>query len=196
MRHRRQFGDTEQFIDTFKHRIAQLNAQRDRFPETAGSARFGRRTQELCTAGLPEAIAKQCAAANDIAVALPIIDAADGANAELLAVAQAYVELGQSLRLGWLREQLGDMTANSHWQAMERDSLLDDVATHQSRLAAAAVSHADGDIDQWMRSNQIFTQSWQRTIENIEHAGAPDFSLYSMTGRKLDDLCRGLVQGS
>jgi glutamate dehydrogenase len=193
MRHQRQFFDSRQFIDTFKQRIHLLDEPRADLTRSMGATRFAERMAQLREAGIPEQLARNSAGINDIAVTLPIISAAADAGTDLLAVAQAYGELGQALNFAWLTEQLTEMPTSSHWQAMEQATLSDDITTHQSLLAAAVVKHANGNLGDWMQTHPTFTQSWQRTIEDVQHSITPDFSLYSMACRKLDDLCRGLV---
>jgi glutamate dehydrogenase len=149
----------------------------------------------LLAAGVPEALAKKSASTADIAVALPVIDAAQATETDAPQVASAFTALGAELGLDWLTDQLGNLPSVSHWQAMERDSLLDDITTHQSTLAAHTLNGTGGDVRGWLSIHSEFAHSWQATIEDAQHAAVPDFSMFSMTCRKLNDLCRGLITG-
>jgi glutamate dehydrogenase len=121
-----------------------------------------------------------------------VIDAAEFADSDPARVAAAFAELGTELGIDWLSEQLNNLASVSHWQAMERDSLLDDLATHQSTLAANTLITTGGDVAGWLAQNGQFTHRWRATIDDARHAGAPDFSMFSMACRKLNDLCRAL----
>ena len=119
-----------------------------------------------------------------------MIDAAGPAERDPTQVAAAFTELGGELRIDWLSEQLNNLASVSHWQAMERDSLLDDLATHQSTLAAHTLITTGGDVTGWLAQNSQFSHRWRATIEDAQHADASDFSMFLMACRKLNDLCR------
>ena len=74
-------------------------------------------------------------------------------------------------------------------------ALLDDITTHQSSLAAHTLNGTHGDVSSWLSQNSQFAHSWRATIEDAQHAAVPDFSMFAMTCRKLNDLCRGLIAG-
>ena len=97
------------------------------------------------------------------------------------------------------------MTASSLWQAMERDLLLDDLMMDQAALAARidadlvanGETEVDGAaIDRWIAGQQAFTRTWRATIDNAQRATVQDFSLLSMTCRRLDELTKSLAPAS
>jgi NAD-specific glutamate dehydrogenase len=143
---------------------------------------------------LPEQVALRHANAAVLAVALPVIDAADSGSDDLMEILDAYAQLGSALRLDWLTEQLVQMPTATHWQAMERDALLDDVTSHQGSLATRVLQDAQGadKVAVWLAGYSEFTETWRGAIESAQQAAVQDFSLFSMTCRKLNDLCRML----
>ena len=141
---------------------------------------------------MPEALALKSAEAGKLAVVLPIINVADETREEPFRVAQVFAEVAKALFLDWLTEQLGSMPSTSHWQAMERDSLSDEVVTHNAALAARVLVEADGDIDAWVSQQSSFVHDWRHIVEEAQHSTVQDFAMFSMTCRKLNDLCRML----
>jgi NAD-specific glutamate dehydrogenase len=73
---------------------------------------------------------------------------------------------------------------------MERDSLIDDMIMEQGRLTAAVHQAAGGDVPGWLAAREDFRSAWQRALADARQANVADFSLYSVTCRKLLDLGR------
>ncbi|MCZ6460490.1 MAG: NAD-glutamate dehydrogenase, partial [Gammaproteobacteria bacterium] len=151
-----------------------------------------RRVAALVNAGISESLAKRSIAAAELALALPIIDAADKSDTPPARVAKVFSAVAGTLGLDWLTDQLGQLPAGSHWQSMERDSLLDDITTYQGVLAAHCLAESDGDVKAWLSSHGRFAGDWTRVLEDAQHASVQDFSMFSMTCRKLGDLCRSI----
>jgi glutamate dehydrogenase len=192
LRHHPNIPNVSELIDRFQPGVQLLDRQRASLAGEQATQRWSNRVEELRTAGVSDALARISASTADIAVALPVIDAAEFADSDPARVAAAFAELGTELGIDWLSEQLNNLASVSHWQAMERDSLLDDLATHQSTLAANTLITTGGDVAGWLAQNGQFTHRWRATIDDARHAGAPDFSMFSMACRKLNDLCRAL----
>ena len=93
--------------------------------------------------------------------------------------------------MDWLTAQLSQLPTTSHWQAMERDSLLDDVTSHQGMLAARTLD-GDAGVDVWLSKHTSFQDNWNKTIEDAQQTAVQDFSMFAMTCRKLANLCRTL----
>jgi glutamate dehydrogenase len=132
------------------------------------------------------------AGAGDLVIGLPILDVADQTGEDPLRVAEVFIGMSQALFLDWLSDQLGSLPASSHWQAMERDSLSDEIVTHQAALVARALQEAGGDVDAWIGQRQVFVRDWRRIVEEAQHTSSQEFSMFSMTCRKLSNLCRTL----
>ncbi len=172
-----------------------LDEQRASLAGKQATERWNNRVQQLLSSGVPDVAVRKSTSIADIAVALPVIDAADATNTDPPRVAAAFSALGAELGLDWPTDQLSSLPSVSRWQSMERDSLLDDITTHQSSLAAHRLNGTGGDARGWLSMHGDFAHSWRATIEDAQHAAVPDFSLFSMTCRKLNDLCRSLIGG-
>jgi glutamate dehydrogenase len=194
LRHRRAQLDVGQLAAQFGGRIEQLRKEAPKLMGQMTAVRREAGINQLQARGLPEHLGLRHANAAVLAVALPIINAADNGNADLMQTLDAYARLGSALRLDWLTEQVVQMPSATHWQAMERDALLDDVTSHQGSLATRVLQHGgrDDPVATWLAANSEFTDAWRAAIESAQQAAVQDFSLFSMTCRKLNDLCRML----
>jgi glutamate dehydrogenase len=190
LRHRRTMKDVQQFVDSCAGRVGALIDQREMLMSRSNHDDWLEALEELLAAGVGEPLAKRTARASRTADALSIIDAADTTGLDAKAVGEVFVALSDRLQTDWLSDQLASLTAASHWQAMERDALLDDVMTQQGRLAVSVLSDAGGDIDAWLSDRAKFVAEWRRVIGDAQHATQQDFSMFAMTCRKLNDLAR------
>ncbi|MCZ6711184.1 MAG: NAD-glutamate dehydrogenase [Gammaproteobacteria bacterium] len=190
LRHHPKIANVAELIEHFRPSVLRLDEQRADLAGEQATQRWNDRAEQLRAAGVPDALARISASTADIAVALPVIDAAGLTDSDPTEVAAAFSTLGAELGIDWLSEQLNNFASVSHWQAMERDSLLDDLATHQSTLAADTLTTTGGDVTGWLAQNSQFSHRWRATIEDAQHAGGSDFSMFSMACRKLNDLCR------
>ncbi|TNF86048.1 MAG: NAD-glutamate dehydrogenase [Gammaproteobacteria bacterium] len=190
LRHRRNMDSVQDFVDSCRGRVGDLIERREMLMSSSNRDDWGGAVGELMDAGVSEALAKRTARASRLADALSIIDAADTTGLDAIAVGEVFVALSDRLQTDWLSDQLAALTASSHWQAMERDALLDDVMTQQGLLAVSVLTDADGDLDAWLQSRERFVNEWRRVIGDAQHATQQDFSMFAMTCRKLADLSR------
>jgi glutamate dehydrogenase len=190
LRHERANLDVSSLTARYQAAIETLRGQRESLFSAAVQERRLERLAHLRDHGLPEATAEELAGSADLASALTVIAAAERCGAKPGNLVRIFGEVGQRLSLEWLITRLAQFPAASHWQTMERDSLVDDLVMEQGRLAALVHQESGGDVDAWLEANPTLSRGWHQTIEDAQHASAPDFSLYAVTCRKLIDLGR------
>ncbi len=190
LRHRRSVENVQDFVDSCQGRVEKLIEQRELLMSHSNRLDWQVAVDEFVTAGVDEGLAKRTARASRLADALSIIDAADATGLDAIAAGKVFVELSDRLQTDWLSDQLAVISASSHWQAMERDALLDDVMTQLSLLAVSVLTDAEGDLDAWFENRARFIAEWRRVIGDAQHATQQDFSMFAMTCRKLADLAR------
>ncbi|NOX51157.1 MAG: NAD-glutamate dehydrogenase [Gammaproteobacteria bacterium] len=196
LRHRRSVDSINETVREFSTVVESLQSLRLEMMGKVAAERWQQRVGELVSLGVSKDIAERNVNAAVMAVALPIAAAAQRYGKDPQDIAHQYSILGDLLRLDWLTAQLLQLPTASHWQAMERDSLLDDVTTHQAMLAARSLDDQSPDggrgVEQWLQRHEHFAASWRRLIEDAQQGNSQDFSMFSMTCRKLSDLCRAL----
>ncbi|MFW6094760.1 MAG: NAD-glutamate dehydrogenase domain-containing protein, partial [Pseudomonadota bacterium] len=190
LRHERADLDVALLTDRYRDAVDSLRAEREALFSNAAQQRRQQQLRQLHERGLPEATAAEIAGAAELATALTVIAAAHACGARPAELVRVYGELGARLGLEWLIERVAQLTPGSHWQAMERDSLVDDLVTEQGRLAARVHQQCGGDVAAWLQSNAAVLAGWNRTMEDARHAATADFSLYAVTCRKLIELGR------
>jgi glutamate dehydrogenase len=202
LRHRRHALDVSGLTQHFAANVAQLAACRQALMGVSGRARRNEQIERWTKAGVAPAVAESCGNATALVTTLPVIDAAERRGAQPQAVAEIFATLNATLAIDWLADQLSVVVPSSLWQAMERELLLDDLMTDHALLAARINADllANGEsgrdataIDRWLARQQSFARAWRAAIDGAQRAAGTDFSLLSMTCRKLDDLTRTLA---
>ncbi|HEY6599809.1 MAG TPA: NAD-glutamate dehydrogenase domain-containing protein, partial [Pseudomonadales bacterium] len=201
LRHRRHALDIAELARQFATNIVQLDESRLALMGVSGRARRSEQIERWVKAGVPSALADVCGNAAALTTTLPVIDAAERHGAQVSAVAEIFGVLNATLGIDWLVDQLSRTAVSSLWQAMERDLLLDDLMMDHATLAARINADlvASGEtvvdsaaIDRWIAGQPAFARTWCATIDNAQHATVQDFSLLSMTCRRLDELTKSL----
>jgi glutamate dehydrogenase len=188
LRHERGNLQVSALVTRYRDAIDMLRGERGSLSSASVRGRRQQRLERLLSRGVPQDTAEQLAGSADLSTALTVITAAHDCGADPRELVHTYAALGQRLNLEWLVDRLAAFPPASHWQIMERDSLIDDLVMEQGRLAALVQTGSGGDVDAWLASRQTLATAWQRTMDEAQHAGAPDFSLYAVTCRKLIEL--------
>jgi glutamate dehydrogenase len=190
LRHERRNLDVAALTERYRSAIEALRSEREALFSPSVKARRQERLKRLLNLGVPEADAEELAGSADLATALTVISAALSCRADPRALVQVYGQLGERLDVEWLINRVALFPTTSHWQTMERDSLIDDLIMEQGRLASLVYQSCAGDVDEWLTVNEELIDGWDRTMDDARHASVADFSLYAVTCRKLIDLGR------
>ncbi|MEZ5596358.1 MAG: NAD-glutamate dehydrogenase [Pseudomonadales bacterium] len=138
-------------------------------------------------AGADASLAQRCTQAVIEVAGLAVASAASAAGLTVPAVGSRYGELGELLYLDDLSSRLVAQQPDSHWQAMERDILVEDVMQVQARLAAEAAK--DGrQTSEWLEAQGGRTGAWRTVISDLTGSHGNEFAMLSMACRKLQDL--------
>ncbi len=190
LRHERGNLNAAELASRYEKPIETLRGLREHLFSSTVLEQRNNRLARLRERGLPDATAEELAGSADLAIALTVIAAARATDADPAELVKLHGEVGSKLSLHWLTSRLTGLRTASHWQSMERDSLVDDMVMEQSRLAAMVYRNHNGNVDDWLAAAPDLCQAWQNTIEQAQHVSTPDFSLYAVTCRKLVDLSR------
>jgi len=189
LRHRRELSDLQILIDHYKPIVGELMINRDKAMSKMHADDWTARVTTLEQAGVPLVLAKRTAAASQLTDIFLIIDASDKTGTPPLDVAMDFVELSQALSIDSLVEEIYELPTVSHWQTMERNALVDNIKMIQGTLAGLAITTEAGNVAAWLENHPDFTSDWHDVINEAFTSTDQDLSMYSMTCRKLQDLC-------
>jgi len=150
--------------------------------------------------GVDEELACEVARATQSYTALGIIQAARETQAPVLDVARLYFLLGEHLELDWFSSQILASKIENEWQALARDTYLEDLEWQQRTLAVGALQHLpeDGNVltclRRWEEQEAALLQRWQQMLAQLHSSEAPDFAMFAVANRELLDLAQSSVR--
>lgn len=202
MRNRRRQLSPTVLIEQFQAGVEQLTAE---FPEllrgsTADHYESLRAHYE--DQGVHAEMAEAVASTHYSYRVLGIVEAATEAGAPLLEVAKLYFAIGEELQLDWFAAQILSAKIDTEWQAMARDSYLEDLEWQQRTLAIGALRHLDEDanllhcMQRWQTQEARLLERWQQMLIELKAAAAPDFAMLAVANRELLDLAQSTARGN
>ncbi|WP_353292891.1 NAD-glutamate dehydrogenase [Thalassolituus maritimus] len=163
-----------------------------------GSAleRWQKEHQRRTELGVPDALAAFTAGASELYSSLGIIEAAAHSDCPVERVTQAYFGVGEHLSLNWFLQQVNDLPASNHWEAMARESFRDDLDWQQRSLTVGILKgHSDETdlevaIDHWEDEQRVLVDRWERMLEDLKSIEQTTFPMIAVALRELLDLAQ------
>jgi glutamate dehydrogenase len=150
--------------------------------------------KKYATASVPESLAARVVGYDALFGALDITEIAATTGRPVATVTAVYFELSQRLGLGWLRERIGLLPADTHWQALARTSMRDDLAALARSLATRALTDGKGKDDvealigAWEARSAPSQKRAERMLAELRALPALDASMLAVALRELRNL--------
>jgi glutamate dehydrogenase len=138
LRSRRLAEPLEQTFGRFVPAVQALRARLE--PEAAASPQ----ATAWIAAGVPPPLALRVASADHLIAALDVAEVAEAAQRNFDEVSEVHVGIGTRLGLSRLRQQIDELPSDSHWQALAKAALGDDLAGLQRALAQDVLQQGPG----------------------------------------------------
>jgi glutamate dehydrogenase len=160
------------------------------------AAQFEKLHEHFVAEGVPDDLSQTVAAADHAYTALGIIQATGDAAVPLMDVAKVYFYIGERLELDWFSDLILTSKIENEWQALARDTYLEDLEWQQRTLAIGALSHMPEDtnllkcINQWEKKQVRLVSRWRQMLVELHAAVTPDFAMFAVANRELLDLAQ------
>jgi glutamate dehydrogenase len=142
LRSRRLTEDMAATIAHFAPQVAALATRLPRLLDAGERARIDAAVAAYIDKGVPEALATRVVAFDTLYAALDIIEVADAAKRSIETVAEVYFEISTRLGLPWLREKIGTLPGDAHWQSLAKGAMQDDLSSLQRAITADVLSQS------------------------------------------------------
>ena len=191
LRSRRLTDDMAATIETFR---AGVNAVREALAASRNGLDDSTIADRFIAAGVPEALARRVAAYEPLVGALDITEIAAATARPIPTVASVYFDLSDRLGLPWLRERIGALPADSHWRALARTAMRDDLSALARSLASRALTEAGDTADTatlllaWKAKHATALARAERLIGELKTTPALDLPMLSVALRELRNL--------
>ncbi len=152
--------------------------------------------------GVGEDLAARIASTHQIYTALGIIQVSGETEAPMQDVARLYFFMGERLELDWFSAQILSSKIENEWQAMARDTYLEDLEWQQRTLAVGALRYMPEDgnlltcVQRWEGEEQVLLGRWQDMLAQLHANESPDFAMFAVANRELLDLAQSSLRGA
>ena len=144
--------------------------------------------------GVPAAIASAVARTDAVYAALDIVEASSLMNRPADIAASVYFSLVGKLSLRWVNTQVTALPTDTHWQAMARAAMRDDVANLKRQLAESVLKltptakTGDAAIDAWEKHHAKALARMREIMADLQAARENDLAMLSVLLRELRAL--------
>ncbi|GAB2190825.1 NAD-glutamate dehydrogenase GdhB [Sessilibacter sp. MAH1] len=150
----------------------------------------------LTSLGLSDQYAKASALPANLYSGLGVVEAAKHCNADLQQVAHVFFYLSDRLGLNWFSKQISDVSVENYWQAMARESFLDDMEVQVRSLTESFVRLRPDDMsleetyNLWAKQHKEMHDRWVSMMLELQSSNISDFAMFSVAMRELYDLAQ------
>ncbi|KAA1194055.1 NAD-glutamate dehydrogenase [Pseudohalioglobus sediminis] len=184
---------------------AGLEALGDAFPDMlrgSTAEQYQATYERYLEQGVGEDLAARVAGTHQAYTALGIIQVATETEAPLQDVARLYFFMGERLELDWFSAQILASKVENEWQALARDTYLEDLEWQQRTLAVGALKYLPDDgnlltcLQRWEAEQGALLERWQDMLAQLHANEAPDFAMFAVANRELLDLAQSSLRSA
>jgi glutamate dehydrogenase len=194
LRNRRSTIDIANEVAAFGPAVEDIAANLGDILRGSSLERWQRSYQARVDRGVPQSLASYTVGAINLYSALGIIEAATETDRTFAEVAAAYFDIGEHLSLNWVGQQINTLPTNSHWEALARESLRDDLDWQQRSLTIAILASKTADetlmeaLQRWQGEQALMFGRWQGMLAELQSADVVEFAMLTVALRELLDL--------
>ena len=192
LRHRTKAQSIEQAIEIFSPTFADLSENLTKYIVKTESDRIVSAREELTQSGVPEDIAQRIVSLSSLFSVMDLTQIAQNSNRKIDMVSHTYFKLGAQMGLHWFLDQITNQPVSNHWQALARASYREELDWQQRTLSEVVLnsfegenSDVDGQIEQWMDSQDLLLQRWKQMLTEFKTSQSHDFAKFSVALREL-----------
>ncbi|MBV1915187.1 MAG: NAD-glutamate dehydrogenase [Pseudomonadales bacterium] len=162
------------------------------------------RLKQLQNLGVTTELANEIACIPLVYSTFSISDAAQITGKPFAFASAIHFALEERLGLYAFAQQLQDLKIENHWQALARESFMDEFEWQQRALTIAVLESADTStideksskkaIDTWMDEHEVLIGRWEQFMAELNRSPDKEYAMFSVAIRKLFDLSQGSIQ--
>jgi glutamate dehydrogenase len=182
--------DIEEAVAAFAPKIAQLAERVAEILPEAERREFIRRRDVLVTQGVPEDVAFRAARLDFLTSSVDIVRLALSSRVEIVELARRFYAIGERFRLDTLRFVARSLRAETMWQKLAVDAVIEDFYAQQAALTAQAL--ADGaSLEGWLAAHGPALAHIEALVHDIEGAPPADLAMLTVAARALRSAIGG-----
>lgn len=194
LRNRRKDLPFAEEIDFFASRIKDTRRMLPQILPPDFAAMFTEKMAYLDNAKVPVKLAEHVVACEFLFPAISFIEISASCKKKLSTVVETYYAIGEELQLNWLGKMINALGVNSYWQALARESFLDDLSRQQQALTCNVVnkpdsgSNAQDNVTSWARKHTSAIARTREMLQQLQGETQPDYAMFSVVLREFQSL--------
>lgn len=162
-------------------------------------ATFHGKRQYLTASGVPEKLATELSQCEFLFPAASLIQISNDTGEKLPSIVDVYYTIGEELQLNWLGKMINQLPVSSNWQALARETYLDDLSWQQHALSKNIVvtvpsaASASNRVALWSQQNRDYLKRARTMVAQLQSEAKPDYSMFSVVLRELHSLADSTV---
>lgn len=196
IRNRRNNLDFKECVELYTSKI---DSARDMIPAKlpeASQAVFERKQQGLLDSKVPKSLATQIASCQFLVPITSFVEISQSTGHGLATIFDVYYAMGEELQLNWLSEMINQLDVGNYWEALARESYLDDMSWQQRALTLNALTAAEKRVSpksvvvKWAAINEEPLLRVKTMLARLQAESRPDYSMFSVALRELLNLAQ------
>ncbi len=181
-------------IETYASGVAALMAEVEKIIPPHYVDGLHKRAQPMVDAGVPKSLAISIAGLVNLATSSDIVRLAKRKKVPVIQVAKTYFAAGTRFKLGRLRAAAEVLGADSHWQQLAIDALIDEIFAHQLNVtsqvldARSAKETAAQSVETWISRNSDVVARAENMLNELWSSDMNDLSMIAVASRQLRTL--------
>ena len=196
LHHRETSRDLAATLERFSAGVAEVGAGLERWLAEHERAALDAEVASLTAQGVPAALAQKVARLEPQFSALDIVEVCRESGSPVETVAGVYFGVGGRLDLGWLSHQIMTLRADSHWQALARVALRDDLSALARGLAKSVLGGSGASRDEspaalitaWEDQRAFQLARCRQLLTDLKPTATLDMAMLSVLLRELRAL--------
>jgi glutamate dehydrogenase len=180
-------------INEFKSKVKQIRSNLKSCLNGYALEQYEKTFNELLKKNAPVNLAEMAASIAPMFASLDIVEASFQTDQPMDKVATTYFMIGDTLNLGWLREQIKLRLVSNYWEALARGAFRDDIDNQQKRITVTILDSANdtgltninNTVNSWLEANKPQIDRWNFFIEQIKNQTETEFTMFSVALREL-----------
>ena len=186
-------SDMRELVNRFQSGVSEVRDSLSALLNQADLVALRARQQTLMDQGVPANTAETVAGLDAAYAALDIVEAASKSGKTVELVATVYFALVGKLEIRWFAKQISALPTGTHWQALARNAMRDDLSNQQRQLTLAVVNLSPTESDaqvmmaSWEESHQLTLSRIAEMVSDFK-TGTVDLAMLSVVLRELRAL--------
>lgn len=196
LRNRRSIIEPATEVAFFTPAVTQITAQLPQLLKGDALEDWINNAEQLRLARVPDDIILQATETSYLYSGLSVAEAARRSEKPLESVATLYFLLGDYLSLPWFASQIASLHVDTFWQAMARETYMDDLESQLRSLTISLIGFVtntvsvDAVVLQWSEQHAVLIQRWKLMVNELQAMSGTDFAVFSVALRDLLDLAQ------